>query len=49
MHGFSNHYEMVIIKTVVFKVEYDANENPLKHSEKIVYIGQRLIYPIIKK
>ncbi len=23
------------------KVEYHANENPLKHSEKITYVGQR--------
>ncbi len=28
-----------------FKVEYYANENP----EKIAYVGQRLMYPIIKK
>ncbi len=32
-----------------FKVEYYANENPLKHSEKIAYVGQRLMYPIMKK
>ncbi len=32
-----------------FKVEYDATENPLKNSEKIAYVGQRLMYPIIKK
>ncbi len=25
-----------------------AIENPLKKSEKIAYVGQRLIYPIIK-
>ncbi len=31
------------------KVEYHSNENPLKHSDKIAYIGQRLMYPIIKK
>ncbi len=31
------------------KVEYHANENPLKYSEKIAYVGQRLMYPIIKK
>ncbi len=31
-----------------FKVEYHANENPLKYSEKIVYVGQRLMYPIKK-
>ncbi len=24
-----------------FKVEYHANENPLKNSEKIAYVGQR--------
>ncbi len=33
----------------IFKVEYHANENPLTKSEKIAYIGQRLLYPIIKK
>ncbi len=33
----------------IFKVEYHATENPLKHSEKIAYIGQRLLYPIIKE
>ncbi len=31
------------------KVEYHSNENPLKNSDKIAYIGQRLMYPIIKK
>ncbi len=31
------------------KVEYHANENPLKDSEKIAYVGQRLMYPIIIK
>ncbi len=31
------------------KVEYHANENPLTNSEKIAYIGQRLMYPTIKK
>ncbi len=31
------------------KVEYHANENPLNNSEKIEYVGQRLMYPIIKK
>ncbi len=35
-------------KPEAFKVEYHANENPLKKSEKIAYIGQRLMYPIIK-
>ncbi len=29
------------------KVEYHANENLLKHSEKIVYVCQRLMHPII--
>ncbi len=36
----------------LFKVEYHANakyENPLKISEKIVYVGQTLMYPIMKK
>ncbi len=36
-------------KMISFKVEYFANENQLKHSEKIAYVGQRLMYPIIKK
>ncbi len=31
------------------KVEYHANENPLKNSEKIAFVGQRLMYPIFKK
>ncbi len=32
------------------KVEYHpyANENPLKTSEKIAYVGQSLMYPIMK-
>ncbi len=30
------------------KVEYHANGNPLKDSEKIAYVGQRLMCPIIK-
>ncbi len=29
-------------------VEYHDNENPLNNSEKIAYVGQRLVYPIIK-
>ncbi len=33
----------------MFKVEYHANENPLKYSEKIAYISQMLMYPIITK
>ncbi len=33
----------------LIKVENHANENPLKNSEKIAYVGQRLMYPIIKK
>ncbi len=32
-----------------FKVEYHANENPLNNSEKIAYVSQRLMYPIIIK
>ncbi len=32
-----------------FKVEYHANKNPLKSSEKIAYIGQRLMYNNEKK
>ncbi len=36
-------------KKLTVKVEYHANENPLKYSEKIAYVGQRLMYPIIKK
>ncbi len=31
-----------------FKVEYHANDSPFKNSEKIAYVGQRLMYPIIK-
>ncbi len=30
----------------MFKVEYHANENLLQNSEKIAYVGQRLMYPI---
>ncbi len=33
----------------LIKVENHANENPLKYSEKIEYVGHRLLYPIIKK
>ncbi len=36
-------------QTIMIKVEYHANENPLKNSEKIAYVGQRLMYPIMKK
>ncbi len=32
-----------------FKVEYHVNENPLKYSEKIAYVGHRLMNPIIKE
>ncbi len=31
------------------KVEYHASVNSLENSEKIVYVGQRLMYPINKK
>ncbi len=31
------------------RVEYHANYNPLKISEKIAYVGQQLMYPISKK
>ncbi len=30
---------------IILKVEYHANENPLKYSEKIAYVGQRLNPP----
>ncbi len=33
----------------LLNVEYHANENPLENSEEIVYVGLRLMYPIIKK
>ncbi len=41
-------YHLSIHRKVYFKGEYHSNENPLKYSEKIAYVGQRLIYPIIK-
>ncbi len=31
------------------KVEYNANQNSLKHCEKIAYVDQRFMYPMIKK
>ncbi len=31
------------------KVEYHANENLLQNSEKIAYVGQRLMNPIKKR
>ncbi len=37
---------------VDIKVEYHANakyQNPYQNSEKIAYIGQRLMYPIMAK
>ncbi len=34
---------------MAFNVEYHTNENPLTHSEKIAYVGQRLMYSIINK
>ncbi len=33
----------------MLKDEYHDNENPLKYSKKIAYVGQSLKYPIIKK
>ncbi len=33
----------------IFKVEYHGNENPLKKSEKIAYVGQRVMYPTIQQ
>ncbi len=42
------HYCFISI-IIYIAVEYHANENPLKNSEKIAYVGQRLMYPIIKK
>ncbi len=45
----SNPYTSYIIKCWPFKVEYHANENPLKNAKKIAYVGQRVVYPIIKK
>ncbi len=44
--------EWCIISTIlllIIKVEYHANENPLKNVKKIAYVGQRLMYPVIKK
>ncbi len=32
---------------ISFKVKYHPNENPLQNSEKITYVSQRLMYPII--
>ncbi len=34
---------------IIIKIEYHANEIPSKYSEKIAYVGQRLMYPIKKK
>ncbi len=49
----SGHLLQIILlnfeKTGDLKVEYHANENPLKKSEKIAYVGQRLMYPLIKQ
>ncbi len=36
-------------RKILLKVEYKANENPLKNSKKITYVGQRLMYALIKK
>ncbi len=58
MCTLSYYYSLVIGKlasshmdgiSYALKVEYHANENPLKKSEKIAYVSQRLMYPIIKK
>ncbi len=38
---------ITIIFTVI-KVEYHVNEYPLKKSEKIEYVGQSLMNPMIK-
>ncbi len=44
------HFQFSNIEFIeMFKDEYHANENPLKNSDKIAYVGQRLMYPIIKK
>ncbi len=37
-----------MINNLLFKVEHRADENPFKILEKIAYVGQRLMYPIIK-
>ncbi len=45
-----NKYNKLI--SVLFKVEYHANakyENPYQNSEKIAFIDQRLMYPIMEK
>ncbi len=34
-----------IVSNPYRKVEYHANKNPLKYSEKIAYVGQRLMFP----
>ncbi len=49
--GFSDRHKYLQWLHVIrcIKVEYHANANPLKNSGKIAYVGQRLMYPIIKK
>ncbi len=46
LESIRNH--LICLNTRV-KVEYHANENPLKILKKIAYVGQRLMYPIIKR
>ncbi len=43
-----NNIQKVHKYIITLKVEYHANENLLKCFEKITYVGQRLMYPIIK-
>ncbi len=40
---------MTPAKYTAFKVEYHANENPLKNSEKRAYVVERLMYQINNK
>ncbi len=38
-----------LLNQLLIKVDYHANENPLKNVEKIAYVCQSLMYSIIKK
>ncbi len=49
MHRQSCHISKTFRSVWCFKFEYHANENPIKNSEKIAYVGQKLINVSNKK
>ncbi len=46
---FSDALMLIVHYADHLKVEYHTNEKPLNNSEKIAYVGQRLMHAIIIK